>query len=503
MRSQITFTGCKEADWFSREIDESFAGVLAKNYVSDPAKGPVGFTTASIDGRYWHDTMWFRDAGTFLRELVHFGLWDEAKNVFRASLDHVALNEQGYYTFPMYVRANERASGHELDGTATMVIGALLLLERLPAADPFRETITQFLTAPTSPARYVLKVLGERPLVALVAGDGEFGGGCGISGLFYSVVQNALVLWMLEMIGARMNGGETATELRAHCGRAAATLKAELLRRFVAEDGTWHWCLDVNTAQPDHAIINHEINRGFGGLNGVFSYACDVRGLTPLHRPEPWVFPALQTFWKLLSHPRRLKQFQQYGIWTQFDDYMMGYLTGPSYGHGYALQSMLLMDRPELYTKAANWLAWATVEPGYPVTRPSPHWIYERYYSPDAQGRADLEEGCGALNLVNVAEALKVARLMIGLDDHTLDPARIIPRLPAGWTRAEARRLPVRCEGGHVLLDVEIEADASGAVVGVQGTVTGPLPPLHIRLGTAINPRWVAIDAGVLRFDAA
>ena len=52
--------------------------------------------------------------------------------------------------------------------------------------------------------------------------------------------------------------------------------------------------------------------------------------------------------------------------------YKSNWPQAPSYGHGYALQSMLLMDRPELYSKAANWLAWATVEPGYPVTRPSP-----------------------------------------------------------------------------------------------------------------------------------
>ncbi len=53
-------------------------------------------------------------------------------------------------------------------------------------------------------------------------------------------------------------------------------------------------------------------------------------------------------------------------MWTQFDLVHDGFLTGPSYGQGYALQSMLLMDRPELYTPAANWLARATFAPENP-----------------------------------------------------------------------------------------------------------------------------------------
>jgi hypothetical protein len=263
----------------------------------------------------------------------------------------------------------------------------------------------------------------------------------------------------------------------------------------VSEAGNWHWCLDPGTGAPAWSVNDHEHNRGFGGINGVFTHAADVLGFLPLASPASWLLPSLQTFWALLSRPKRLEQFQRYGLWTQFDVLREGLLTSPSYGHGYALQAMLLMDRRELYTRAANWLATATIEPGYELNRASPYWFYERYYSPDRRSEEDLE-GCGALNLVNVSEPLKVARLMIGLDDHTLDPVRLLPRLPAGWTRAEAAELPVRTAEGHGLLDISIDADEGRGIVRVQVHASAPLPALEVRLGTAECPQWHAIPAG-------
>ena len=499
MRAHMRFAGCDEADLFSRELEASFDGVLAKNYVSDPAKGPLGFVAASVDGRPWHDTMWSRDVGTFLRELTHYGAWHEAKNVLATALDHLDRSEDGFLSFPEYFRMGQRASGTELDGTAATVISAVLLRERLPRTDHFRRIIADFLVAPSSPVRYMLHALARQPFIA---GSGEFGGGGWIEGSYYNVVQNALAAWALEAVARHLDAEDAeGAALQAHCAEAAGALTARLVQYFLAGDGTWLWCLDPATTRPDHAINAAEINRGSGGINGVLTYAADVHGLQPLACGEPWVLPCVLTFLKLMSQPTRLEQFQRHGMWTQFDDFgftpiSRGLFTGPSYGHGYALQAMLLLDRPELYSKAANWLAWATGEPGYPVDRGSPYWFLERYYSPDISGQAGLQEGCGALNLVNVSEPLKVARLMIGLDDHALDPVRIVPRLPIGWTYAELSGLPIRTVGGHALLDLRIEADGSGAILRVCGESTSPLPALRVRLGTASNADWRTYPAG-------
>lgn len=59
----------------------SVEGVLGYNLVSDPSDPMAGFVSASIDGWPWTDTMWSRDAGVFLRELVQWGRLETACQV--------------------------------------------------------------------------------------------------------------------------------------------------------------------------------------------------------------------------------------------------------------------------------------------------------------------------------------------------------------------------------------------------------------------------------------
>lgn len=500
MSTSITFKGCDEAEWFSKELQHSFQGVLSKNYISDRQDSLFGSVTASVDGRPWSDTIWSRDAGTFLRELVHYGCFEEAKGVLQSLLKHIDVNESGYLTFPDWVKLGERKSGDELDGTTMIIIASVLLSERLPECDPFHDTIYDFLVSAASPVRYILHTLQRSPFIA---GSGEFGGGCEIEGSFYNVVQNGMSVLTLDMVGTRLKGDTPeALMLKQRCLAASRELNLRMADCFVGEAGQWHWSLNTSTCLPDYDNNIMEINRGFGGINGVLSHAADVHGFLPRALNEPWLAPSVQTFWKLLSHPKRMEQFVKYGMWTQFDDFRFGLSTGPSYGHGYALQIMLLLDRPELYTKAANWLAWATLNPGYSLERENDYWFFERYYSPELHGRHDLEEGCGALNLVNVTEPLKIARLMVGVDDSSLQPVRIVPRLPAGWTEAAVTNMPIRGADGNRTLNLLIRADKQGAVTDIQGSSASPLPELLIRLGSAERPRWRTIGEGSLSFQA-
>ena len=121
---------------------------------------------------------------------------------------------------------------------------------------------------------------------------------------------------------------------------------------------------------------------------------------------------------------------------------------------------MLLFDKLEMASKALEWLANATYGPvpEYRIRRASPYYFYERTYSPDAVGKIKLDEGCGALNLVNVSEPLKVARLLLGVDD--LDPAfvRIIPRIPPDWNGVEAANWPIWTGHGIVRAHIQFKS---------------------------------------------
>lgn len=482
---QFDFSGCPEAQMFTREVHDSLDGVLAKNF---QRSGTPGFVTASVDGRFWHDTMWTRDAGVFLREMAHWGYLEEGLLTARCLFNQVLPNNQGFEMFPMYFRAGEKASGSELDGTAAILIGSALLCERLSPADPARSEIWGYLNSPTSAVAGLLAAVSQS---TLVAGSGEFGGGCGIEGDFFNVVQNNLVRLAFLAV-ARLAAAQGAPDLARQCREAAGRILAGMLADLTYPDGTWTWCRHAPDKSIDQDVLAHEINAGFGGINGVLAMSGDVLGLLPALQNEPWLKPSIQTFLYLLSQPSRLRQFSQWGTWTQFDRFWGGVLTGPSYGHGYAVQCMQLMDWPELYSPAINWLARATCQllPGQVLHRDSEYWFYERYYSPEAVGKVDMEEGCGALNLVCVMEPLKIARLMLGVDDHRPAKIRLVPRLPVGWTRLEARHVPVLTEDRLALVDIDITATLEGEVQQASIRSDRTLPPLEVRLGTGRNPAW-------------
>ena len=115
---------------------------------------------------------------------------------------------------------------------------------------------------------------------------------------------------------------------------------------------------------------------------------------------------------------------------------------------------MLLTDRMDMAGRALDWLAQATHTPprGNVLTRDNGH----------------LDEGCGALNLVCVAEPLKIARLVAGVDDSSPGAVRIVPRLPASWTGYEATHWPILTPSGVVYANIRCAHAASGMQVDVR-----------------------------------
>jgi hypothetical protein len=489
--ASLRFFGSPDAELFTKELHASFQGVLHKNFVATAGNGfPAGFVNASLPGFPWAGTMWSRDGGTFMRELVMRGYYQHAALLAECLIALVQKNRQGFYAFPEYFKGSQPGPGlgTELDGTASIVIGMALLWERLPSGDPEKDRIYAFLSQNASPVSYLKSLIESSPLAA---GSGEFGCGVDIPGECYNVVQNNLARLAL-LAAAEMAKESGKATLSEEDRRLAAKIQDGIEKYLVDKDGSWIWCIDVHTLKPDPAVLNSAPNRGFGGLNGVASMYADVLGLQPLASHWNGVAHSEKTFQELYNTPLRKAEFERYGLWTQFDLRGGGMLTSPSYGQGYAIQTMLLFDKLAMAEKALHWLADATYSPipEYKLHRASRYYFYERMYSPDAVGKVALEEGCGALNLVNVSEPLKISRLMLGVDDSSSEPVRIIPRIPDNWHGVEAHNWPIRTRSGVVRADILFERKGAGGEFTLKVAPGEEVDDLEVRMPSTDGYVW-------------
>lgn len=483
----LRFYGSRAADLFTDEIEASFQGVLEENFYANAHNGfPAGFISASAPGMPWGGTMWTRDAGTFLRELVMRGYYQHASLLAECLMNMVERNQDGFYAFPRYFKGSTPGTGTEFDGTAAIVIAMDMLWERLPAGNPTRQYIQEFLFQDASPVNYFKFALAKQPLIA---GTGEFGCGMRIPGECYNVVQNNLIVLALTAT-ARMADELGKTEDSREDLRLAERLRQAMENYLVSADGAWIWAIDTKTLKPDPAVLNNPVNRGTGSLNGVGSMYADVLGFLPLESTWKGVEHSEKTFTKLLDTPLRRTQFARYGIWTQTDALAGGMGSSPSYGQGYATQDMLLFDKLEMAGKAISWLAMATYSPQYQLHRSSRYYFYERTYSPDAVGKIKLQEGCGALNLVNVSEPLKISRLLLGVDDLNGDAVKLIPRIPPDWKGMEAKNWPIRTSEGIVRACLRFEKKKSGAELVLQLDGGQKIKDLKVRMPSADGNVW-------------
>jgi hypothetical protein len=486
----LQFSGSPDAELFTKELDASFQGVLEKNFVSVAGNGfPAGFANASLPGFPWAGTMWTRDGGTFMRELVMRGYLGRASLLAECLMHLVQKNSNGFYSFPEYFKGSQPGSGAEMDGTTSIVIGMVLLWERLPDGDSTKRDIQQFLFQDASPINSIEFELKTKPLVL---GSGEFGCGLGVPGLCYNVAQNSLV--RLALLAAARMADEAGYGKRAEEYRHLAERVGDAMEKYLVDkDGGWIWCIDEKTMKPDPHVLNAQGNKGIGSINGVASMYADVLGLQPLN--SSWKAGAghsEKTFQRLYNTPLRKMQFDRYGIWTQFDLLAGGLLSSPSYGQGYSIQTMLLFDNLTMAGKALSWLANATYKPvpEYKLHRDSPYFFYERTYSPDAVGKIPLAEGCGALNLVNVSEPLKVSRLMLGVDDSSPQSTLMLPRLPDNWTGVAAHNWPILTTSGLVRADISFEKKGTGGDFTMKLAAGQQINDLKVRMPSKDGYIW-------------
>lgn len=89
----------------------------------------------------------------------------------------------------------------------------------------------------------------------------------------------------------------------------------------------------------------------------------------------------------------------------------------------------------------------------------SEYWFYERLLSPDyfslPEERQTVEEGCGALNVVNVAEPLKIARMIAG--GNNLDEEKPAPVFIEGVRRIKIKNWMINEQNKLVYKDFEID----------------------------------------------
>ncbi|MGH7952553.1 MAG: hypothetical protein ACREFE_11640 [Limisphaerales bacterium] len=509
---QLTFFGSDTANLFTKEVNESFKGALALDYVSKPdRKFPLGFLNASPAGQPWYGTMWTRDAGTCMRELVFWGYYAHACQVAQCVMDFVGTNSDGFIAFPRYFDPQKgRQSGSEMDGQASTIIAMVAMWQRLPAEDPFRARLYAFLHQNSSPVRGIDHFLEHGPLVP---GSGEFGGG---SHDAYNVVQNNLCA--LALISAANMEDEVGDHATAKFWRKdAKTLFHNIKKYLINNKGSWIWNIDPKTLKPNHTDSDSATLGGSGGLNGVTSMSADVLGFNS--STWPWrgaLVNGRKTFEELYNFPLRKEQFDKYGFWAQMNYTHKGLLTSPSYGQGYALQDMLLFDKLDMADHGLDFLAQTTYKAPdvifklnvghklYSYERLSPYYFYERMYSPDAQGKIEMTAGCGPLNLVNVSEPLKVARLIAGVDDTSLKQVQIIPRLPSSWSGYRLINWPICTSHGIVRADISFEKKDGAVNFKLQVEQGGSIPKLAVRLPTKKGTVWkYQANVKEVQFDIA
>jgi hypothetical protein len=496
---QLAFFGSDTADLFTKEVNESFKGALALDYVSKPdGKFPPGFLNASPAGQPWYGTMWTRDAGTCMRELVYWGYYAHACQVAQCVMDFVGTNSEGFIAFPRYFdpQQKSRQSGSEMDGQASTIIAMVALWQRLPVEDPFGVRLYEFLHQKSSPVRGIDYFLKSRPLVP---GSGEFGGGNHDA---YNVVQNNLcALALLSAANMEDAVGNHATAKKWR--KDAKILFHNIGEYLINNKGSWIWNIDPKTLKPNHTDTDSATFGGSGGLNGVVSMSADVLGFNPATwRWQGALINGEKTFDELYAFPPRKEQFEKYGIWPQMNYAHEGLLTSPSYGQGYALQDMLLFDKLDMAGRGLDFLAQTTYKASNMVFkldfkgklcsygRLSPYYFYERMYSPDAKGKIEMTAGCGPLNLVNVSEPLKVARLIVGVDDTSLKEVQIVPRLPSSWSGYRMENWPILTSHGVVRADISFERKDGTVKFALQVKQGGAIPKLAVRLPTNEGIIW-------------
>ena len=120
---------------------------------------PAGWVQVSPAGQIDAGTLWSRDTGTFLRELVAFGEIERAKLVALNLVRIAPVNAAGFRAWPGHYNCRQpQGQPDEQDGVSAIVIALVNLLQRLSPSDPACATLSRFLRGPEGPAKFFVQV---------------------------------------------------------------------------------------------------------------------------------------------------------------------------------------------------------------------------------------------------------------------------------------------------------------------------------------------------------
>jgi len=291
---KLAFFGNSEAEHFTAIIRENIDGIFRNLLCMDKNSDMYGYCYEALPGYSWRDSMWSRDFGTFLRELAFLGYTEEACAIAECLMKRVGRNADGYKMFPRYFAPDEfDKSGTELDGTCSVLLALMILYKRLPDSHETACRIKSFLTDNSSPIAWIIRNLKERDLLE---GTGEFGGGCDIQNPYCNVVQNNIA--RLTLVKAADLFGQWGMASADDCRKTADKLKKSICRYLIRSDGSFEWCVNPQTMQPDETVLTSVFNIGSGMLNGVLSMCADIYGSEADYLKNTGYMPSMTNFGK-------------------------------------------------------------------------------------------------------------------------------------------------------------------------------------------------------------
>jgi len=83
-----------------------------------------------------------------------------------------------------------------------------------------------------------------------------------------------------------------------------------------------------------------------------------------------------------------------------------------------------------------------------------------------------------------------VSRLMLGVDDSSLETVQIIPRIPDSWKGVEARNWPIRTRSGEVRAEILFEHKGTGGEFRLKLSPGQAIEDLKIRMPSKDGFVW-------------
>jgi len=469
---------------------------------------PAGFLHTSTDqheGTCYYDQVWSRDGGRGLIELARFGYPEEARLVADYYLDHI--NGGHHWGRNVHVRFDDTLQGYEVCGNALILLGIINTWKVLKQDRSFGlsallllRPVLQWLTLQMKQSPYGCLL----PCQTEMAGNPEEN-----DYAVYAIYPNYAMAIALRSLGqmAEFLGDDTAKLILSLASDLTNSINALLVSDGTlskAPSGVWRNGIDGRDGTSyDYSewdgtswpIYHWTRQAPFSVLSDAAGYALAGSLNRQVDR---------NSFNYLLPKMNEGSFFRRYGFvsntcWSgmggRHDDTMCGY------GQAHFTHAAMSMNHVNAYSLLLDGLARLAYD-GHvcmPMTHERNPFIlhecfnFEHYeqgldhtFGTWKDGRDGIIDNPGDEgNLVQMAEGLKIFRMMVGLDDYR-DTLVISPKIGWDYDGVAVRGWPVSRgkEQGRIDLDYTRNLATGELALNIQSTIAlgtcqlklGPLP---------------------------